>query len=218
MKPDINLLLYHVTDAPLSAERGLVDTVLAAVKGGATLIQLRDPAARAGALVEQARALITALKPFDIPLIINDRPDVAHAVGAAGVHIGQGDLPPAAARAILGPDAIIGLSITDPSEMAHVPWDVVDHVGVGPVISKGVKPDATEPIGLEGLSACVRLSRRPVVAIGGMSAETVAPCLAAGADGIAVVAAIAGAADPEAAARDIRQRLDAALLARQGVR
>jgi thiamine-phosphate pyrophosphorylase len=168
-------------------------------------VQLRDPLAKAGLLVELGRALVATLSPMGVPVIINDRPDVALAVGAAGVHVGQGDLPPAVARAILGPEAIIGLSITHPDEMAHVPWDLIDHLGVGPVVSRGVKPDAAEPMGFDGLAACIRLSRKPVVAIGGMSIEAVGPAIAAGADGVAVVAAIAGADDPQAAARALRE-------------
>lgn len=210
MKPAIDLSVYFVTDAPLTARFGLIETAIAAARGGATLVQLRDPLAKAGLLVEQGRALVAAMAPYGVPVIINDRPDVALAVGAAGVHVGQGDLPPTVARAILGPDAIIGLSITHPDELAHVPWDVVDHLGVGPVVSRGVKPDATEPMGIAGLAACIRLSRRPVVAIGGMSVEAVAPALAAGAAGVAVVAAIAGTDDPEAAARLLRTTVDAA--------
>ncbi len=199
MRP-VDLSLYFVTDTPLSAGRGLIETALAAVRGGATLVQLRDPLAKAGWLVEQGRALVQALKPTGVPLIVNDRPDVAHAVGAAGVHVGQGDLPPEAARAILGPNAIVGLSITRPDQLAQVPWGVVDHIGVGPVVSRGVKPDADEPIGFDGLRACVLLSKRPAVAIGGMTVDVVPQVIAAGAEGVAVVAAIAGAADPEDAA------------------
>ena len=127
-----------------------------------------------------------------MPLIVNDRPDVALAAGAAGVHLGQDDLPPAAARAILGPRAVIGLSITHPDEIGAVPWDLVDHLGVGPVVSKGVKPDAAEPMGFDGLARASRKSRLPVVAIGGMSAPAAEPCIRAGAEGLAVVAAIAG--------------------------
>ncbi len=207
----VDLRVYFVTDRPLTAGRRLVDVVLAAVQGGATLVQLRDPDAKAGRLLEEARALVAALEPTGVPLIVNDRPDVALAAGAAGVHLGQDDLPPVAARAILGPHAVIGLSITHPDEMAAVPWDLVDHLGVGPVVSKGVKPDAAEPMGFEGLARCVRVSRRPVVAIGGMSAAAAGPCIRAGAEGLAVVAAIAGSDDPCAAARDIRQSVDAAL-------
>lgn len=212
-KADISL--YHVTDAPLSQTRGLIETVLAAVQGGATLIQLRDPAAKAGKLVEQGRALVAALKPYGVPLIINDRPDVAIAVGAAGVHVGQGDLPAFAARAIMGPDAIIGLSIDHPDQMAFVPWGVVDHLGVGPVISRGVKPDAAAPMGLKGLSHCALVSRAPVVAIGGIGPGHARECILAGADGIAVVAAIAGAADPREAARALRNEVTQSLADRR---
>ncbi|MCX7341241.1 MAG: thiamine phosphate synthase [Hyphomicrobiales bacterium] len=211
MATTADLRLYFVTDPVLCARAGLVETVLAAVQGGATLIQLRNPVAKAGALVNEARALVAVLAPLQVPLIINDRPDVARAVGAAGVHVGQDDLPPAAARAILGPDAIIGLSITQPSEMAHVPWDTVDHLGVGPVVSRGVKPDAAEPMGLAGLAACVRQSRRPLVAIGGMDLGAAHDCIMAGADGIAVVAGIAGKPDPRAAAAALRAEIDEAL-------
>jgi thiamine-phosphate pyrophosphorylase len=214
MRPHVDLSLYFVTDAQLSAGRGLVATVLAAVRGGATIVQLRDPLAKAGALVEQGRALLAALRPLGVPLIINDRPDVARAIDADGVHVGQGDLPAEAARAILGPDAIVGLSITAPQEMAGVPWDAVDHLGVGPVVSRGVKPDAAEPMGLAGLAACGRLSRKPIVAIGGMDAASAGPCIAAGAAGVAAVAAIAGADDPEASARELKSRVAAALAAR----
>jgi thiamine-phosphate pyrophosphorylase len=128
----------------------LIETALMAVRGGATLIQLRDPLAKASWLVEQGRALAIALKPLGVPLIINDHPDVTLAVGAEGVHLGQEDLPPQAARAILGAAAIIGLSITDAVQMNDVPWDIVDHLGIGPVLSKGVKSDAAEPMGLQG--------------------------------------------------------------------
>jgi thiamine-phosphate pyrophosphorylase len=216
MPRPVDLSLYFVTDAPLCAGRGLVPTVLAAVRGGATIIQLRDPLAKAGALVAQGRALMAVLKPLGIPLVINDRPDVALAVGADGVHVGQDDLPPEIARAILGPEAIIGLSITHPDEMRKVPWDVVDHVGVGPVISRGVKPDAAEPMGLAGLAACVSLARKPVVAIGGIDVSTAGPSITAGADGVAAVAAIAGAADPEAAARALKQAVAEGFTARSG--
>ncbi len=214
VRPPVDLRLYYVTDTPLSSERGLVETAMAAVRGGATLVQLRDPLAKAGELVRIGRLLKAALDDAGIPLIINDRPDVAIAIGAAGVHIGQDDLPPQAARQLLGADAIIGLSITDPAQLKRVPWGLIDHIGVGPVISKGVKPDAAEPMGLTGLIACASASHKPVVAIGGIGIDNAADCIAAGADGVAVVAAIAGARDPESAARNLRSRVDLALAAR----
>ncbi len=215
MRLAVDLRVYYVTDTPLSSERGLVETAMAAVRGGATLVQLRDPMAKAGDLVRMGRALKAALDSVGVPLIVNDRPDVAFAIGAAGVHIGQDDLPPEAVRRLLGPDAIIGLSITDLSQMKRAPWGLIDHIGVGPVVSKGVKPDAAEPMGLKGLSACAMASRKPVVAIGGIGIENAADCIAAGADGVAVVAAIAGASDPETAARRLRSTVDLALAAKR---
>jgi thiamine-phosphate pyrophosphorylase len=215
MRREIDLRLYYVTDTPLSAGRGVVETVMAAVRGGATLVQLRDPLAKAGELVRLGHALKAALDTVGVPLIVNDRPDVAFAIGAAGVHVGQDDLPVEAVRRLLGPDAIIGLSITDISEMRRVPWGLIDHIGVGPVVSKGVKPDAAEPMGLKGLSACVMASRKPIVAIGGIGVENAADCISAGADGVAVVAAIAGASDPETAARRLRCTVDFALAAKR---
>jgi thiamine-phosphate pyrophosphorylase len=215
MRLAVDLRVYYVTDTPLSAGRGLVETAMAAVRGGATLVQLRDPMAKAGDLVRMGHALKAALDPVGIPLIVNDRPDVAFAIGAAGVHIGQDDLPAEAVRQLLGPWAIIGLSITDVSQMKRVPWGLIDHIGVGPVISKGVKSDAAKPMGLKGLSACAMAAPKPIVAIGGIAVENAADCIAAGANGVAVVAAIAGATDPEAAARRLRSTVDFALAAKQ---
>jgi len=214
MRRAVDLTLYYVTDAPLSAERGLVETAMAAVRGGATLVQLRDPLAKAGALLRQAAALKAALDQAGVPLIINDRPDVALAVGAAGVHVGQDDLPVEAVRRLMGPDAIVGLSVTNRAELDRVPWELVDHVGVGPIVSRGVKPDAAEPMGLAGLKALAGAARKPMVAIGGIDLVSAADCIAAGADGVAVVSAIAGADDPEAAARRLRAAVDGALAAR----
>jgi thiamine-phosphate pyrophosphorylase len=203
-----DLRLYYVTDGPLSAQNGLVETALMAVRGGATMVQLRDPLAASGELLMQAKALVAALHPLGVPLVVNDRPDIAAAAGAAGCHVGQGDAPAQKVRAMLGADAIVGLSITHPAQLAHAPWDDIDHVGVGPVVSRGVKADAAEPMGFAGLAECVRLSRKPVVAIGGMTVSTVPPCIAAGADGVAVVAAIAGAEDPEEEAMALRTAVD----------
>jgi thiamine-phosphate pyrophosphorylase len=211
VRPAVDLRVYHVTDTPLSAARGLVETALAAVRGGATLVQLRDPLAKAGELVRVGRELKAALDTAGVPLIVNDRPDVALAIGAAGVHVGQDDMPVEVVRRLLGPEGIIGLSITDVAQLAAVPWDLVDHLGVGPVISKGVKPDAAEPMGLAGLARCVAGSRQQVVAIGGIGIDNAADCIMAGADGVAVVAAIAAADDPGAAARALRLAVDRAL-------
>jgi thiamine-phosphate pyrophosphorylase len=204
----VDLRLYYVTDAPLSAGRGLVETAARAARGGATIVQLRDPLARPRELLEQARALVGVLHPMGVPVIVNDHAEIARASGAAGCHVGQGDMPPAQVRAIIGDDAVLGLSITDERQMADVPWDLVDHLGVGPVVSRGVKADAAQPMGFAGLEACAHRTRKPIVAIGGMGVEAVPQAIAAGADGIAVVAAIAGAEDPEEAAMALRTAID----------
>jgi thiamine-phosphate pyrophosphorylase len=202
-----DLSLYFVTDANLCARRGVIETALAAARGGATLVQLRDPDAKGAALVATARALVAALTPLGVPVIINDRPDVAFAAGAAGVHLGQDDIPAADARRLLGPDAIIGLSAGTPDEMARVPWDVIDHVGIGPVLATATKGDAGAALGFAGLAQLARLARKPAVAIGGLGAGTVAECIHAGTAGVAVVSAIAAADDPEQAARILKARI-----------
>lgn len=196
-----DLSVYFVTDPVLCAARGVVQTALAAVAGGATLVQLRDPQANGRALFETASALVAALRPTGVPVIINDRPDIALAAGAAGVHVGQGDLPASIVRQLLGPDAIVGLSITEAGQLADVPWDCVDHLGAGPVFSTATKADAAPAMGLPGLTAICARARCPVVAIGGIGLAEAAACIQAGAAGVAVVSAIAAAPDPIEASR-----------------
>ncbi|MEP9354504.1 thiamine phosphate synthase [Xanthobacter sp. KR7-65] len=205
-----DLTLYLVTDPRLVAARGLVATVAAAVKGGATLVQLRDPEAHGRALVEQARALKALLKPLGIPLIVNDRVDVAVAADADGVHLGQDDMAPADARALLGPDRILGLSVGTPAEFAASDLAGVDYLGVGPVTATGTKADAGAAIGTAGLAAVRALTRLPIVGIGGIDRALAADVIRAGADGVAVVSAICAAPDPEDAARALKAAVTAA--------
>lgn len=204
MKPRFDLSLYLVTDPAMTARRGLHATVAAAVEGGATLVQLRDKEGPAQALVETARALRALLAPRGIPLVVNDRVDVARAAGADGVHLGPGDLAPAAARAVLGPDAIIGCSVAAESQLAAVDA-AVDYVGLGPIFPTGTKPDAAAALGEARFAAIRRQIRLPVVAIGGITAANAARAVAAGADGVAVVSAICAAEDPRAAAQALRR-------------
>jgi thiamine-phosphate pyrophosphorylase len=189
-----------VTDAAMTARRGLVDTVRAAVAGGVTVVQLRDKHMPDAGQIALAAALQDVLMPRGIPLVVNDRPAVARAVGAAGLHIGQDDGDPAAARAIIGPDAILGLSVTHAGEVATVDPAVVDYVGLGPVFATGTKPDAASPLGLDGLRAVGASLPVPFVAIGGIDAGNAGAVMATGAAGIAVVSAICAADDPWAAA------------------
>ena len=210
MPRPFDLTLYLVTDPRLVAARGLVATVEAAVKGGATIVQLRDPDAHGRALVEQARALKALLAPLAIPLIINDRVDVAVAADADGVHLGQDDMAPADARALLGPERILGLSVGNPAEFASSDIGVVDYLGVGPVQATGTKKDAGAAIGASGVTAVRALTRLPIVGIGGIDGALAAEVIRAGADGVAVVSAICAAPDPEHAARALLSAVTAA--------
>jgi thiamine-phosphate pyrophosphorylase len=206
--------LYLVTDPEMTARRGLVETVAAAIDGGVTAVQLRHKDGPARLMIEAGRALKALLGPRGISLIVNDRVDVAHAIGADGVHVGQGDLPPAAARAILGPHAIIGLSITQEEELGTFDPAVIDYVGLGPIFSTGTKTDAAPALGDAGFAALRHRLSCQVVAIGGITAANAGRAIASGADGIAVVSAICAADDPRAAARILRAAVDAALKAR----
>jgi thiamine-phosphate pyrophosphorylase len=177
-RADLRLML--VTDAAMSGRRGLQQTVLAAIAGGVTIVQLRDKTLPDEVLADQARALKARLAPLGIPLIVNDRVEVA--------------------RAALGKGALIGLSITAAEQVRDVDANVVDYVGLGPVFATATKPDADPPIGLDGLRAIRARLALPVVAIGGIDVGNAGAVAAAGADGIAVISAICAAPDPAAAA------------------
>ena len=195
--------LYLVTDPRLGAPRPLLETVAAAVAGGVTLVQLRDPDAPTRQLVETGRALVALLRPRGVPLIVNDRVDVALAADADGVHVGQSDMRTADARALIGPDRILGLSITDPSEMRPADLASVDYLGVGPIYLQATKADAAPPIGPEGLAAIRALTRLPIVAIGGVGPANAELLIRAGADGLSVVSALMAAPDPAGTARTL---------------
>jgi thiamine-phosphate pyrophosphorylase len=203
---DFGLML--VTDRALAAGRSLEDIVDAAVRGGVTVVQLREKDRPTREFLEIARRLRTRLDRSGIPLIVNDRVDVALAAGAAGVHLGQDDLPVAEARRLLGPKAIIGLSVETPEQAAAAEaWDV-SYLGVSPVFATPTKTDTKTPWGLEGLRRLRGLSRITLVAIGGVNASNASGVLAAGADGLAVVSAVCAAPDPERAARRLREIVD----------
>jgi thiamine-phosphate pyrophosphorylase len=196
--PDLSV--YLVTDRLLSRGRELVDVVLAAVRGGVTLVQLRDKDVPARETLALGRALLERLRPLGVPLIVNDRVDLALAMGADGVHVGQGDLPAEVARRLLGPDALVGLSITGAGDLPTLDPAVVDYAGVGPIFPTGTKADATPALGLEELARLRRLLTVPIVAIGGITVANAAAVIAAGADGVSVVSAICSADNCEVAA------------------
>jgi thiamine-phosphate pyrophosphorylase len=215
-KPAFDLTLYLVAGSDVTGGRPLDEVVAAAVRGGVTLVQLREKTRPDAEIVELARALKGLLGPLDVPLIVNDRVEVARAAGADGVHLGQDDLDATRARAILGPDRLIGVSAGTAAEAARVDKTSADYVGIGSLYATPTKPDAGAPIGVAGLSAlAAALAPLPAVAIGGIGAGNAAQVMASGAaDGIAVVSAICGAEDPEAAARALRREIAAG---REGV-
>lgn len=199
--------VYLVTDTQqCGGPAGVVATVGAAVDGGVTAVQLRDPAASRRELVDLGRALVTLLRPLGVPLIVDDRVDVALAIDADGAHVGQRDLDPVSARRLLGPDRHLGLSVSTPEEaraVADLPAGTVDLLGVGPVRPTLTKTDARAAIGLARLGVVTAATPLPCVAIGGLRAADVGALHRAGAAGSAVVSAVCGRPDPAAAAREI---------------
>jgi thiamine-phosphate pyrophosphorylase len=195
--------LYLITDRGLAGGRRIEDVVEAAVRGGVTAVQLREKDCCTRDFVELGRALARLLAPLGIPLIVNDRLDVALAIGAAGVHIGQRDMDYADARRLMGRDAAIGLSIETVEQARAAEALDADYLGVGPVFATATKPDAARALGLEGLARVRAVSRHALVAIGGIGVGNARQAMEAGADGVAVVSAICAAGDPEGAARDL---------------
>jgi thiamine-phosphate pyrophosphorylase len=198
------LRLVAITDGVRGGASEIVQRALACVRGGATMVQLRLKDADARTQVEVARALIAAL-PARIPIIMNDRADLAIAAGAAGVHVGPEDLPAAAVRRILGPARIVGVSVGNDAEALQA--SDADYVGIGPVYATASKGDAGSAIGVVGLARLIALCARPAVGIGGIDATNAAAVIDAGARGVAVIRALFSAADPEEAARSLRSAI-----------
>lgn len=198
------LKLYLVTDRDLSLGRPLENIVAEAVAGGVTIVQLREKDAPTGEFVALARRLMQMLKPLNIPLIINDRVDVALAVDADGVHIGQSDMAYEDVRRLLGKEKIIGLSVENFKDIEVANRLDVDYVGISPVFGTQTKTDTAEPFGLEGLRKAVAMSVHPTVAIGGMNKDTAADVMQTGCDGIAVVSGICSAQNVAEAAAELK--------------
>jgi thiamine-phosphate pyrophosphorylase len=202
------LRLYVLTDARAARGRSPIGLVAAALRGGATAIQLREKSLSTLAQVELGRELRRLTREAGALFIVNDRVDVAVAVEADGVHLGQDDLPVDTARKILGPNAIIGGSAGNLEELERLLAAGVDYLGVGPMYPTGSKPDAGGAIGPAGLAMIRRRTDLPIVGIGGIDRTNVAPVLAAGANGVAVIAAVIGADDVEGAARQLFTTID----------
>lgn len=201
------LKLYLVTDSTLSLGRPIEDVVDAAVKGGVTVVQLREKTASTLDFYNLAVRLKKALAGTGVPLIINDRIDIALAVDADGVHIGQSDMPYAVARRLLGPHKIIGLSCDNDEQLLSANDLDVDYVAVQ-AFGTSTKLDANHPVGAEGVARSRALAKHPLVAIGGIHLNNAAEVSAAGADGIAVVSEIMSATDPTKASRDLLREIE----------
>ncbi len=213
MKLDVSL--YVLVDPAVARGKPLAALAAAAAKGGATLVQLRDKTGTTERLVAEAQAIREALRGSRVPFIVNDRVDVALAATADGVHVGRDDLDPATARRLLGPRAIIGVSIKSEADVAKLPHGAVDYACIGGVFATTSKDNPDRPIGLDGLRRLrevlrARAPELPVGAIAGINEENAAAVICAGADGIAVISAVIAAADAEAAARRLAALVNAA--------
>lgn len=207
----LDLRLYLVTDTGMTTRHGITATVRAAVAGGATAVQLRDPDASDEEFVGLGVLVRQALRGSSVPLLVNDRVHLVERIGADGAHVGQDDLDPVRAREILGPTAYLGLSCSTPDQVraaADLPEGTVDYLGLGPVRSTATKPDHDPPSGVAGVLALARLSPLPGVAIGGIDREITGALAGDELAGVAVVSAICAADDPQAAARELRSAWD----------
>jgi thiamine-phosphate pyrophosphorylase len=212
----VDLRLYALIDPERSGGRALDDLARRVVQGGATLIQLRNKQGSTRELLAQARAVKAALRESEVPLLINDRVDIVLASGADGVHVGQDDMPADVARRLLGPTAIVGLTVRSLAEAAGAPLDLVDYVAIGGVFATASKRNPQPAVGIAGLreiAAAVRARAPnfPIVAIAGIDRSNATQVVAAGADGIAVISALSLAPEPTGAARELRSIVDAAL-------
>jgi thiamine-phosphate pyrophosphorylase len=216
----LDLRLNAIVDPERAGGHDLVALARLLAEGGATLVQLRDKTSDTRRMIEKARAIKAALAPLNVPFLVNDRVDVALAARADGVHVGPDDMAPADARVLLGPEAIIGVSIKNTAAAEAAPVGVFDYAGVGGVYATLSKQQDNPPIGPEGLARIAAVLRRrapnvPVVGIAGIDAGNAAAVIAAGADGVAVISALSLAPDPAAAARALRAVVDG-MLAKRG--
>jgi thiamine-phosphate pyrophosphorylase len=206
----IDYSLYLVTDRGLARGRSTLDIVKAAVLGGVTCVQLREKECPTLEFIEQAMAIKIFLSAEGIPLIINDRLDVAQAINADGVHLGQTDMPLNMARAIVEDSMIIGISAESLEDAVEAEKGGADYLGVSPIYATPTKTDTAPPLGLEGLRQIRAAVNIPLVGIGGLNRDNAAEAIRNGADGVAVVSAIVAAEDPQAAAGELNQLITGA--------
>lgn len=214
----VDLRVYALIDPEHVTGMSAADCAAAAVRGGATLLQIRDKRGHTGNTIELARAVIAHARPKHVPVLINDRVDIALASGAAGVHVGDDDMPPAEARRLLGPDAIIGRSVKRIEQLGDP--KLIDYAAVGGVFVTHSKNNPEPPLGVAGLSKMIaeihkRAPALPVCAIAGIDHSNAGRVIEAGADGVSVISVITKAPDPEQATRRLRGTVDEALKRRQ---
>lgn len=211
-----DLRIYALVDPARAGGHSLPELARALVDGGATLLQLRDKNGTTRQQIEEVRAIKQAIAGSTVPLLINDRVDVALAADADGVHVGWDDMAVEDARRLLGPDAIIGLSIKTSDHVARAPLALLNYVCIGGVFATSSKDNPDSPIGTEGLRKLVgevraRAPKLPVGAIAGIEASNAADVVRAGVEGVAVISALSLAPDPAAATCELRRIIDATL-------
>jgi thiamine-phosphate pyrophosphorylase len=218
--PKVDFRLNAIVDVDaIGSEKDLGTLALAAARGGATIIQYRDKKSPTHLMVERARRIRDALRETGIPLVVNDRLDVVLAVGANGVHVGRDDMRVGDVRRLLGPDAIIGLTVKNEADAEAAIAGDIDYACIGGLFETPAKHNPDGPIGFDGYSRLAQIIRArkpdlPIGAIAGIDLQRTAPAIAAGADGIAVISAIFRQDDPQASAQILRDAVDEALEAR----
>lgn len=205
MRQRADYSLYLVTDSSRCTMMPLEETVAAAVRGGVTMVQLREKTLETRKFVEIARQLRALLAPMDIPLIINDRVDIALAVRADGVHVGQTDMRVQDVRSLIGGEAIVGITVETPEQIEEANALDVDYIGISPVFATPSIPRNVKPWQLPGVEKARSLTNLPIVGFEGITSANAAAVIAAGADGVAVVSAICGTLSPKDAAQELRK-------------
>jgi thiamine-phosphate pyrophosphorylase len=210
MRSIIDYSLYLVTDKGLSLGRTHLEVIKEAVAGGVTMVQLREKDLESGEFYREAMQIREFLRSRGCPLIINDRADIALAVDADGVHVGQEDLPLAVVRKMLGPGKIVGVSVFTPEEAREAEAAGADYLGLSPIFMTATKPELVRQIGFEGIGPIRKAVKLPLVGIGSMNETNAFEVVRRGLDGVAVVSAICSRPDVRAAAALIRREVDRA--------
>lgn len=208
--------IYLVTDRNLSLGRSLSEICVAAINGGVSVIQIREKSLDSRTFFQEAMAVRDLMRNSRIPLIINDRIDIALAVEADGVHLGQSDIPLREARDILGPDRIIGWSVESPEDIRSQEASIADYLAVGPIFFTSTKSDISQPWGIEGMRSARSITDKPLVAIGGLSESNIRDVVDAGADCVALVSAIVSAHDVKSTTKMLSKLVLESKLVRDG--